>query len=210
MTYRKGLPGFYSKIRRSDAFAAFAYTFATKPQYDNVSQKFVQTLASFVKDKVEAKVVEKYFVDKGEEYWQKGYTRLSTDFKDPPPKDGKKGLFQEEDCADTTDDILHDRYKQLSAPLSEDTYDVSYRFTYKSLEIRGKNIDQSRISGQLRRLRERLSGSDDMTGDKPEWIPNDVNYHWSAPGQTVMSDKGRTENAVESVGESSNKDYYEL
>lgn len=139
----------------------------TKPQFDDTTSKGAKALGTFLRDKDQAEVIEQYFKDEVQKFWDRGTQQLAKDLKNPPSADPNDSLFQMEDCANTSDD--EDDPADSSAltptttpiptqapvqsptpspptppppaPPSEDNCEVSYKFLYDSFEIRGKNFD---------------------------------------------------------------------
>ena len=91
----------------------------------------------------------------------------------------------------------------LSKQVNEDNCDVSYKFVYDGVEVRGKNWPDAKLGANGEGLKQQLQGCGALTDWGFEWTPNDVKYQWYAHGHLPIGTKNCVGNAVESAGGSS-------
>jgi hypothetical protein len=78
--------------------------------------------------------------------------------------------------------------------------DVSYKGTFDTFEIRGKNLPWNKFGANGEGLRDGLSGCDGLTQWKFEWTPNDCCFQWYATGHLPIGKKACVGRALGSAG----------
>jgi hypothetical protein len=78
--------------------------------------------------------------------------------------------------------------------------DVSYKDSFDSFEIRGKNLPWDKFGANGEGLRDGVSGCDGLTQWTFEWTPNDCCFQWYASGHLPIGKKACVGRALESAG----------
>ena len=100
----------------------------------------------------------------------------------------------------TTGDGWVFKMEPLSEQVNEDSCDVSYRFYFDGVEVRGKNWPEAKMGANGEGLKSQLAGCGALTKWSFEWTPNDVKYQWYAHGRLPIGTKKCVGNAVKSAG----------
>jgi hypothetical protein len=91
----------------------------------------------------------------------------------------------------------------LSKQVNEVSCDVSYKFWYDAIEIRGKNFPDAKLGADGEGLKKEIGGCGALTEWKFERTPDDCCFQWYAYGQLPIGMKKCVGNAVETAGGSS-------
>ena len=100
----------------------------------------------------------------------------------------------------TTGDGWVFKMEPLAQQINEDTCDVSYKFLFDKIEIRGKDWPDAKLGDNGEGLKKQLEGCGELTKWGFEWTPNDVKYQWYAHGHLPIGTKSCVGNAVMSAG----------
>ncbi|KAK7926918.1 hypothetical protein PG985_003916 [Apiospora marii] len=95
------------------------------------------------------------------------------------------------------------KLEPLSKQINEVSCDVSYKFLWDALEIRGKNLPDAKLGADGEGLRDQLSGCGALSKWKFERTPDDVKFQWYASGHLPIGTKACVGRALESAGGSS-------
>lgn len=92
----------------------------------------------------------------------------------------------------------------LAKQVNDLSCDVSYKFWFDAVEIRGKNFPDAKLGANGEGLQNQLSGCGDLTKWKFERTPKDPTFQWFASGQLPIGTKACVGRAVQSAGASGN------
>ena len=79
--------------------------------------------------------------------------------------------------------LLHHTSQPPPPTSDEDNCDVSYRFLYDIVEVRGKGFPDAKLGRNGEGLRHQLQGCGALTDWHFEMTPHDVKYQWYASGK---------------------------
>lgn len=88
----------------------------------------------------------------------------------------------------------------LSKQVNEVNCDVSYKFWYNQVEIRGKNLPDAKLGANGEGLRKEIDGCGAMTKWNFERTPDDCCFQWYAVAHLNIGTKNCVGRAVESAG----------
>ncbi|KAK6844306.1 hypothetical protein PG995_014416 [Apiospora arundinis] len=88
----------------------------------------------------------------------------------------------------------------LSKQVNEVSCDVSYKFLWDALEIRGKNLPDAKLGAEGEGLKKELSGCGALTEWKFERTPQDAKFQWYAAGRLPIGTKACVGRALVSAG----------
>jgi hypothetical protein len=100
----------------------------------------------------------------------------------------------------TTGDGWEYKMTPLAKQVNEIGCDVSYKFFFDAVEVRGKNLPDAKLGANGEGLHDQLSGCGDLTKWKFERTPDDCCFQWFASGQLPIGKKACVGRAVESAG----------
>jgi hypothetical protein len=100
----------------------------------------------------------------------------------------------------TTADGWEYKMTPLSQQVNEVACDVSYKFFFDGVEVRGKNWPDAKLGTNGDGLRQQLEGCGALTKWKFEMTPNDCCFQWYASGQLPIGTKACVGRAVQSAG----------
>lgn len=104
----------------------------------------------------------------------------------------------------TTADGWEYKMTPLSKQVNEVSCDVSYKFLFDLIEIRGKNLPDAKLGANGEGLKVQLSGCGALTQWKFERTPDDVKFQWYAQCHLPIGTKNCVGNALVSAGGSGN------
>ncbi|KAK8039453.1 hypothetical protein PG993_007864 [Apiospora rasikravindrae] len=90
--------------------------------------------------------------------------------------------------------------KPLSKQVNEVSCDVSYKFLFDALEIRGKNLPDAKFGAEGEGLKKQLSNCGALTQWKFERTPNDPKFQWYASGHLPIGTKSCVGSALVAAG----------
>lgn len=82
----------------------------------------------------------------------------------------------------------------------ENSCDVSYKFIFDKLEVRGKNFPDAKLGADGSGLKKQIQGCGLLTDWHFEWTPNNVKYQWYAYGNLLIGTKSCMGRAMMSAG----------
>jgi hypothetical protein len=85
-------------------------------------------------------------------------------------------------------------------PPEGDTCDVSYKFLFDTVEVRGKSWTTAQLGNNGDNLKSKLSGCGDLTDWNFEMTPNDCCYQWYASARLPIGVKNCVGKAVVAAG----------
>ncbi|KAL8784303.1 MAG: hypothetical protein Q9213_004061 [Squamulea squamosa] len=92
------------------------------------------------------------------------------------------------------------KLEPLARKATENSGDITYKFTHNKFEVRGKNFPDGKLGANGGGLKEEIKGCGALTAWKFKWTPDDVTYQWYASGNLPVGTRSCVGAATQTAG----------